>query len=323
MKSKDCFRRSIALMLTLCMTGLLSINALAETRTKITSVRLKVSSSIEAGSDYGDVEVVADSPNFTVGEVEILNDIDDEWEIGSRPRVRVWLYAEDNYYFHSSSSNLFKFTGDDADYSSAHTEDSGTVMVLTFKLDKVEGDLAVDEVEWEEGRAVGYWTDNDGADYYQVRLYRNDSSVTSAITVHDTMYDFSQHISRTGDYNFRVRAVVGSSSKGEWIDSDYLYVDQELLSRITQSGSIYSDGTWQRNDIGWWYRYHNGGWPANTWKYINNYWYFFNADGYMRTGWILWNNIWYYCDTTSGAMYANTRTPDGYTVGPNGEWLGY
>ena len=41
----------------------------------------------------------------------------------------------------------------------------------------------------------------------------------------------------------------------------------------------------------------------------------------MRTGWIQSGNAWYYCDTSSGAMLTNTRTPDGYYVDANGVWI--
>ena len=40
-----------------------------------------------------------------------------------------------------------------------------------------------------------------------------------------------------------------------------------------------------------------------------------HLDVYKRQG-----NAWYYCNS-SGAMLANTRTPDGYYVGANGAWI--
>lgn len=120
----------------------------------------------------------------------------------------------------------------------------------------------------------------------------------------------------------------------------------------------YTNRGWIRDANGWWYSNGNGTWLANGWHYINNVWYYFNANGYILTGWQyingrwyymnadgamltgwLWlnnawyytdpsgamltgwqyiNGKWYYLDTRSGAMYANTTTPDGHRVDASG-----
>ena len=58
-------------------------------------------------------------------------------------------------------------------------------------------------------------------------------------------------------------------------------------------------GSWQQNSAGWWYQNDDGSWPAACWQQINGAWYYFNEAGYML---------------------ANTTTPDGYYVGPDGAW---
>lgn len=88
----------------------------------------------------------------------------------------------------------------------------------------------------------------------------------------------------------------------------------------------------------WWYRHSNGSYTANNWEFINGKWYWFDEAGWMITGWKLVNNVWYYMgpsgdmltgwqevngawyylDTTSGAMWANTTTPDGHFVNESG-----
>lgn len=88
----------------------------------------------------------------------------------------------------------------------------------------------------------------------------------------------------------------------------------------------------------WWYRHANGSYTTNNWELINNKWYYFDEAGWMVTGWRLVNNLWYYMgpsgdmltgwqnvnglmyylDTTSGAMWANTNTPDGHFVNESG-----
>ena len=46
----------------------------------------------------------------------------------------------------------------------------------------------------------------------------------------------------------------------------------------------------------------------------------------MYTGWHLIDGKWYYFSEgmkqPQGAMLANTTTPDGYEVGPDGAWTG-
>ncbi len=59
-------------------------------------------------------------------------------------------------------------------------------------------------------------------------------------------------------------------------------------------------GSWQRNNVGWWYQNDNGTWPAACWQQINGAWYYFNPAGYMLE---------------------NTTTPDGYYVGADGAWI--
>ncbi len=113
-------------------------------------------------------------------------------------------------------------------------------------------------------------------------------------------------------------------------------------------------GEWRLNDIGWWYCYSDGTWPANCWAYLpwgdEDHWYFFDANGYMVTGWHNWNNNlfylypvadgnrgymftgwnqisgkWFYFETekgsNEGALYVNRTTPDGYNVGEDGAWI--
>ena len=160
----------------------------------------------------------------------------------------------------------------------------------------------------------------------EVRLYRNDSSVTSVITTSDTSYDFAGYITRSGDYMFKVRAVYNSSDKGSWEESDSWYVSSEEADELSADRKTYGSaaqgysGAWLRDDVGWWYCNADKSYTTNNWQYINDRWYFFNTAGYMVTGWIPWNGRWYYCGE-DGAMYYNATTPDGYYVGDDGAWI--
>ncbi|MCC8059442.1 MAG: hypothetical protein LIO81_01145 [Clostridiales bacterium] len=316
----------------------------AEDRTEITSVTLTISSSIEAGDDSSDVSVTTDASTYDVEDVEVLND-EGEWVSGDVPRVEITLTADDDYYFGTMSKSKVKLKGDDATYVSSHREDSKSTLVVTVKLDELEGSMEIEEVSWEtEYSPIATWEDTDGAVSYQVRLYRNSSSVGSAVTTTNEYYNFASSITREGEYYFKVRAVNSSSKKGDWYESDSYYVDEDILADIqsgrysttvntssgtttttSPSGTSYTAG-WQKDSVGWWYRNADGTYPANGWVQIGDYWYCFDASGYMRTGWIkAGDGYWYYCsqvaDSTEGRMLTSTTTPDGYYVDANGRWV--
>ena len=83
------------------------------------------------------------------------------------------------------------------------------------------------------------WEDSGDARKYEVRLYRNDNSVTSVLTTSDTSYDFSGYITKSGDYLFKVRAVYSSSDKGSWEESDSWYVSSEEADEISDGRRTY------------------------------------------------------------------------------------
>lgn len=328
------WKKGLATLIAVCMTGaaLAGTALAAEERTRITSIRLNVESSIAVGDDSGNVSVtVADEDaNYSVDDVEITND-DGEWLDGDVPRVKVTLSARNGYYFSSKSSSVFRFTGDDADFVSAsYVSNSDKEEVeVTIKLDALVGSLDIDSAQWEDDNSpIAVWDEADGAKSYQVRLYRGSSSATELITTTNNYFNFASYITRTGDFTFKVRAVNSNSKKGAWTESDELYVDDEELSYIrgghygTSSSTPTSGGTagWIKDNVGWWYRNADGSYTTNGWQLINGLWYAFDNVGYMRTGWIPGNGVWYYCDTNSGAMLTNAWTPDGYWVDANGVW---
>ena len=175
------------LSLTLCagmLAMLMAGNAMAakEERTKISQVSLTVKSSIEAGNDNSDVTVEAGGSGYIVDDVSVVND-EGEWTSGDVPRVEITLEADDDHYFDTMSKSKVKLRGDDATYVTSHRQNDKSTMVITVKLDALEGSLEIDSVEWEgEESPVARWESTDGAKSYQVRLYRGEKSVGSAVT---------------------------------------------------------------------------------------------------------------------------------------------
>jgi N-acetylmuramoyl-L-alanine amidase len=101
---------------------------------------------------------------------------------------------------------------------------------------------------------------------------------------------------------------------------------------------------WNKNSTGWWYctDIANGYYYKDQWKYINGEWYSFDNNGYAREStWLLDGGKWYwlkdsckmaksewlwmdgecYCFDSSGALYVNCTTPDGYKVDETGAWI--
>lgn len=67
--------------------------------TKITSISLKIDSSIEAGDSDSDVYVTTSSRYCSVDDVEVTNEPSDEWKSGARPKIKVTLSSDGDAYF--------------------------------------------------------------------------------------------------------------------------------------------------------------------------------------------------------------------------------
>lgn len=333
-------------ILAICLLTALPVStAYADPRTKITQINLNINSNLQAGIG-GNVDVTTSDSTFAVSDITITND-DGEWNGNFKPRVTVYLEADEEYYFSGTSKSIFRFTGDQCTFVSAKRRDSGTGLDVVFKMGQIgSGDLTVTGLEWDPGSGIASWDEVAGAKSYQVCLYRKTSSFSGVKSTTGTRYNFASLIDQQGDYFFRVRAVGHGSEKSDWTDSDYGYVSSSQANdfyydnrRKEPSGSSYSgpgvsspspssssgpgynnSGSWVQDQVGWWYRFSNGSYPVSAWQNIGGKWYFFNQFGYLSVGWVQWNSKWYYCGS-DGAMYVNGRTPDGYYVGGDGAWI--
>ena len=97
-----------------------------------------------------------------------------------------------------------------------------------------------------------------------------------------------------------------------------------------------NDGSWKKNNKGWWYRRYDGSYPKHQFEGIDGQVYYFDSNGYMVTGWQKIGSKWYYSEgsgamavnkwvgnyylTGSGAMAANTWIGK-YYVGADGKWI--
>ena len=258
---------------------------------KIDTVKLKFSynKEPESGDDIGTITVTSGGAGYRVESAEYTNgDDQDVWTVGDIPKVKVELSAEDGYRFSYTSKSHFSLSGCNAEFKKASISDGGNYIEVYAELKRIGGKLeGATELEWEGTTA--YWGEIEGAKRYDVKLMRDDRTVTT-VEASGTSYNFAGYFNKEGDYTFRVRAIASYNSKaGEWSeDSDALYIREEDLGRYSGSGR------WIQNQNGWWYSYDTGGYPASCWKQINGAWYYFNSSGYMLTGWQKLDGVWYY-----------------------------
>lgn len=309
--------------------------AMADTRKKVGKVYLTIDTDIRVGSSGGDVEVTSTGDNsdlYYIDAVEVVNDSGDSWTRTNPPEFEITLGVEDEetHYFSSTSSSNFKLAMgssiknryDDLKLLDAKKLDKGATMVLTVRLifdedADITSIAAPSGAEWDEShKGQGYWDEVSNAKYYQVQLIKDGSETGEIFTVYDTFYNFSNQITSEGSYRFKVRAVRSGGGKSSWISSGSLDINAEDITAVPQGG-------WRQaaDGVRWWWQNADGTFPASQWKEVNGFWYYFDQNGYMCTGWIEVNGVQYYMDDASGAMLANTRTPDGYWVDANGAWV--
>lgn len=319
----------------------------AEDREKITSVKLAIQADLEDSSDFSDMtlDVTSDGENYYVDDYKVTSTSSSTY-----PTIQVILKTDDGYYFSVSSSDI-KLTGEKASLSSKSTKDKSETLTLKIKLTDITADL--DEVEYAElsSDGIAYWEGVSGAQKYEVRLYRNSSTVGSLVSTTDTEYNFRSMITRSGDYYFKVRAVgLKSKDKTEWTESEEQTFDYALSSGTTNSAPSAGTAGWRSNSTGWWYQNADGSYQANSWLFTDNNWFHFDGNGYMQTGWITdggrrfylnpvsdgtkgrmvtgwcWiNGKCYYfnpvSDGTRGALITNAVIDGVYRVGADGAWI--
>ncbi len=286
----------------------LSIPAYASDK-KISEVKFRVNSTPEAGDGIGTPDVAITKGNAEITEQEYDND-DDEWERGDKPVIYLTIEADDGYYFSSTTLSMTK-----SSYKVSKRSGNKSTWKVKITLTAIGGDLdTIEDVYWNNRTAK--WDEVSDASKYEVKLYRNSSTVTT-ITTTNNSYNFYQYMTKSGDYTFKVRAIDGSD-KSDWSDeSDECYISaSEVYTGAVTTTDSTSDGTtpgntgtesgqWVNSAYGWSY-YVNGVPVKGNWVYSGNEWYHINANGFMDTGWIFVDNNWFYLnpisDGTMGKM---------------------
>lgn len=313
---------SLALLMS-AAAAFFAIPARAETRKKISSVKLKIESHIKPGDKIGEEEIEIDlgSDRYSFDRYEVMNDTF-EWFEEDIPEIRIYLDASDGYYFYLKKASSVYLTG--ATYIKATKENDSETLILEVKLPSLQEQVAdLEEVTLTSGGYV-YWDAPVGAGSYNLRVYRNGKMIgTTEILTTETEYNLQKSMEHSGSYQVRVcpRNKINSDVRGAWTDSNMVTLSEDDAKQIRE-GKVEDrpkSGKWMYDNVGgWWYMFSDGTYPKDEWQEIKDEWYFFGEKGYMETGWITWNGKEYYCDDKTGEMLRNTMTPDGYILDENG-----
>ena len=228
---------ALAIMAALAM----SIPAYAADK-KISEVKFRVNAKPEAGDSIGDPDVQVTKGNVEITEQEFDND-DSEWERGDKPVIYLTIEAKDGYQLSgtklSATKSAYKVTKRSGDKSE---------WKVKITMSAVDGDLdTVEDLSWSNRTAT--WDSVSYASKYEVKLYRNSSTVTT-VTITGTSYNFYPYMTKSGDYTFKVRAVDGSD-KGEWSDeSDEYYMNSSDVYTGTPPTDNSSGGSTPANANG-------------------------------------------------------------------------
>ena len=317
-------KRISCLILTIAMVASLSTYAFAATKKPIKSVTITAHCTITAGAAMddedsgGEITIEAAGTGYDLDNYEVVNE-SNGWEGGEIPEVIVYLAAKDGYYFNITKASQIKLRG--CTYKSAARQNSSTTLAVTITLNEIK--RAIGEVEEMKlsDKGVCSWEPIDGAGSYEVRFMRDESRVGGIQTVQGTSLDCGQYLTRGGVYHYQIRAVheADPNVKGPWADSPDIYVSDAQAKEYREAAeAAESAGDWIQDKNGWRFRLPDGTFVANAWRKINKEWYYFLPNSYMARGWTQINGAWYYLDPATGAMWCNTTTPDGYTLGIDG-----
>ena len=312
------------------MLSVPNTTVLAATGTKINSVPLSIESEIEAWDTDSDVTVSTSSSEFDIDDVVITNEPSDEWDDGDKPKFKITLYADDDYYFTSLGKDKITLKGG-AEYKSSTRQNSSSELLLDVNLPSLQNSLKSMEGITLSDNGIATWPAISTAGSYEVRVYREGKIVGTALTTDTNSANCRIRMMKPNEnYMVKVRAVnkYDNTVKGEWTESNTVYISGDKVAEFkadpnasnvnTASGTT---GKWkQETDKRWWYCRADGTYPANQWEELGGKWYFFDENGYMKTGWIDWNGKSYYC-SENGDMLTDCMTPDNYLVGADGAWI--
>jgi glucan-binding YG repeat protein len=211
--------------------------ALAATGTKISSVPLSIESEIVVGD---------------IDDVVITNEPSDEWDDGDKPKLKITLYADDDYYFASGfSKSSVSLSGSDGTVTSVSRSASDTLIVYSSYITK-----------------SGYYT-------FKVRGVYSTSDKGSW-EESDSWYVSSseaQEIISSGSSKGNTPSNTTSSGTGAWLKDDAGWCYCNADRSYTINGWQYIDNLW--------YCFDENGYMRTGWILYKDAWYYCGESGAM------------------------------------------
>ena len=154
---------------------------------------------------------------YTVKSAEFINTDNDEWVNGDIPEIEVEVAIDDTDLYKFASGLKVKVSSDVKVKSTKLKHRESDEATFVIKLKAVKGDLDEPEyLDW-TGTYTAEWEEVSGAKSYDVKLLRNDSTVKT-VTTSNNYYNFSQYMTKSGEYTFRVKAKGSNSGHSDWSD---------------------------------------------------------------------------------------------------------
>ena len=286
----------------------------------IRSVSFSITGYIQIDTKPGEeeLEIHTNGNKYDYDYYEVMNDTF-MWTLEDTPVLKVYLQAEEGYYFRITKASEIKING--GTYVSASRENNAYTLAVEVRLPSLDTQVAPIEKAIMEG-GVCTWTESEGAKAYEVKFMRNGTTLGGNQIVEGLTYDGTKYMTKSANYHFKVRAInkKDESIRGHWVDSNTVYVTEEQ-ARAQRDANEEEDsrGRWEQTEQGWKFYPDGEELPVkDKWRQIKDKWYLFDENGYMRTGWYLDGDKWYYLDEQEGYLWRNAVTPDGYEVGIDG-----
>ena len=322
MKKFGLLRKTAAAAMFLLLSSVTAVTAFAYEKTDkpISKVNISVHGYIEIETDIGEEEldIHTSGSKYSFDHYEVENDTF-YWTLDDVPDIKIYLAAEEGYYFRITKASQITLNGD-VKYVSAAREDNGYTLVVEVKLPPLNTQVKdIEEVRMNKG--VVTWDPAPGAGSYEVKFMRNMSTIGGIQKVTECTFDGSKYMTKAANYHCMVRPVnvKNPEIKGHWTDSPMEYVDDYSAHAQKEANAAEeSAGSWSEENGRWKFTLPDGNKAPAGWRQIHEKWYNFDDNGYARTGWYLEGDKWYYLDEKNGDMWKNTTTPDGYYVGIDG-----
>lgn len=343
-----------ALLAVMVLTVTLNVPTYADNK-KVTSVSISFN---EDKSDPGvvyPVDIHSNSSSHEITSAETTSDYE-SWKPGRKVTYTIIVEPKDGYSFSKKDTKVSVSNGTIV----SETIKSGSVSMKVNYIPKMtlktpekiyfeDEYLAVwDKVDHASMYEVKLYKDEKS--FKTEKVKKNEIDLSNYATDNEDITFDVRAVAKDSDESKYLKS-------SEWVNCNETVSSSENTTYGSFNGN-YDNYKFKNSDdsyaTGW--QFINGSWYyfdsfskekpnvaiKSSWLYINDHWYYFNDYCIMQTGWIQLNGswyfldgngamvtgwycsgpagAWYYLDPSSGAMWHDTTTPDGYIVDATGAY---